>query len=228
MHLTSFRPILIVAFALSLVGPVACDKGSSSGSPESKDDDKKDKKKSKGDDDDDDDKSEKKKKKKKASDDEAKDDEKPSKTSDDPPTASASASASVTTKVTGAVGACGPGFSKPTFDSPCLQGCNKATGKQETCAAGFVCTEYKTWTGPHCQKGTATASSVSASASVAPSASAVPTVAAMKCVLPSAPPCKAPWVESPKGLCQIPCASGDCSSCNGNCQKGFCVPKSPF
>ena len=48
----------------------------------------------------------------------------------------------------------------------------------------------------------------------------------VRCVLPSAPPCASPHVQSPKGLCQVACPTGDCSSCDGNCQAGFCVPKS--
>ena len=45
----------------------------------------------------------------------------------------------------------------------------------------------------------------------------------VKCVLPSPPPCAAPHVASPKGLCQLPCSNGSCASCGGTCQNGFCA-----
>ena len=45
----------------------------------------------------------------------------------------------------------------------------------------------------------------------------------LKCVLPSPPPCAAPHVASPKGLCQLPCSNGSCAACGGTCQNGFCA-----
>lgn len=47
--------------------------------------------------------------------------------------------------------------------------------------------------------------------------------AKVKCVLPSPPPCAAPHIASPKGLCQLPCSNGSCAACGGTCQNGFCA-----
>lgn len=64
-------------------------------------------------------------------------------------------------------------------------------------------------------------SALNASAAVAPTAP--PPAVKLKCVLPSPPPCAAPHVKSPKGLCQLPCSNGSCAACGGTCQSGFCV-----
>jgi hypothetical protein len=50
-----------------------------------------------------------------------------------------------------------------------------------------------------------------------------PPATRLKCVLPSPPPCAAPHVASPKGLCQLPCSNGSCATCGGTCQNGFCA-----
>ena len=251
MRIFALRDALAIAFMLVLAAPSGCNKPSSSTtSSDDKGDDKSDKKKSKGDDDDDDDddKSDKAKKKKKASDDDDDDstsskskskskktgdddddDKTPSPSHDDSDHAASGHDQALTTTTTtpaattakppvGPTTGCAAGFSKPTFDSPCLKDCTNATGKQETCPAGYVCNAYKTWTAPHCEKSNAPPTTTADAG--------VPNAAAIKCVAPSAPPCKAPYVLSPKGLCQIPCAGGSCASCNGNCQGGFCVPKS--
>ena len=52
-----------------------------------------------------------------------------------------------------------------------------------------------------------------------------PAAAKVKCVLPSPPPCPLPHLQSPKGLCQVACPTGDCSACDGTCAAGFCVAK---
>lgn len=70
----------------------------------------------------------------------------------------------------------------------------------------------------------------SKAAATTPSAATTPTptqppppAAKVKCVLPSPPPCAAPHVASPKGLCQLPCSNGSCAACGGTCQNGFCA-----
>lgn len=76
--------------------------------------------------------------------------------------------------------------------------------------------------------GEATTPAATKTASAAPSSAATPTTtpppaAKLKCVLPSPPPCAAPHVASPKGLCQLPCSNGSCAACGGTCQSGFCA-----
>ena len=75
--------------------------------------------------------------------------------------------------------------------------------------------------------GEATTPAPSKTAATAPSAATSttppPPATKLKCVLPSPPPCAAPHVASPKGLCQLPCANGSCAACGGTCQNGFCA-----
>jgi hypothetical protein len=77
--------------------------------------------------------------------------------------------------------------------------------------AGF-CTKGKRAGAPAAATGAATTTPTTPAAT-----------AKVKCVLSSPPPCAPPHAVSPKGLCQVPCPTGDCSTCGGTCQKGFCV-----
>jgi hypothetical protein len=61
------------------------------------------------------------------------------------------------------------------------------------------------------------------SAATATATATTPPATKVKCVLPSPPPCAAPHVASPKGLCQLPCSNGSCAACGGTCQNGFCA-----
>ncbi len=114
-------------------------------------------------------------------------------------------------------------------DNDCVRVCSSGGATvapdeaDKKCPAGFFCGGVgidAARTG-FCTKGKRAATAAAATA--APPTAAPPTAAKVKCVLPSPPPCAAPHAESPKGLCQVPCPTGNCSACGGTCQKGFCV-----
>lgn len=154
---------------------------------------------------------------------------------------------------TNADGTCTSGWTKlgpPTADPkayPCFKKCSQDTDctSKEKCADldAFGGTKMRVCVTPG--PGTTASAAPTTTASAKPTASATttasptttasakPTTTAptstaattMKCVSSSAPPCKAPYALSPKGLCQIACPFGSCTACGGSCQAGFCVPK---
>ena len=104
--------------------------------------------------------------------------------------------------------ACGPDLIDD-LDNPALKfkTCGEATTPAPTKTAGT----------------TPSAATTTPSAATTPPPPPPPPATKLKCVLPSPPPCAAPHVASPKGLCQLPCANGSCAACGGTCQNGFCA-----
>ncbi len=103
------------------------------------------------------------------------------------------------------------------FSGSCAKECDPA---KPTCDTGFTCERDRS----NLRQGKC----VRGALAVPTPDSGPPAAQKVKCVLSSPPPCPAPHVKSPKGLCQLPCPAGDCNACDGVCQTGFCVAKNPF